>query len=161
MAVFIDSGILLRAVHRSDPRYLEVRKSIAHLASHDTPLFTGLQHFAEFWNVCTRPIGERGGFNLPLDEAARRLRRIERGVKLLTETPITPEIWKSLVQKHGVKGVQVHDARTVALMMTHAVTKLLTLNKSDFLRYEGDGLVASTPAEMLEGVQTNGLGKSV
>ena len=113
-----------------------------------TPLFTGLQHIAEFWNVSTRPPGERGGFNLPLDEVTRRLSRIRRGVKVIAETPLTPEIWLNLVRKHGVRGVQVHDARTVALMLTHSLTRLLTLNKSDFARYGSEGLQAITPAEL-------------
>lgn len=149
MTVFLDSGILLRAVHRADPHYAEVRAAVRLLVKRNEPVFTGLQQYAEFWNVCTRPTGARGGFDLPLEEAARRLRRIERGVRVLTESPLTPEIWKTLVQRHGVKGVQVHDARTAALMLTHSLTDLLTLNKSDFLRYESDGLIARTPAELI------------
>jgi len=149
MAIFVDSGILLRAMHRADPFYPEVRNATRVLLNDRTPIFTGLQQFAEFWNVSTRPPGERGGFNLPLDEAAKRLRRIEAGVRVLTETPLTPEIWKTLVQKHAVRGVQVHDARSVALMLTHSMTRLLTLNKADFTRYQTDGIVAVTPAELL------------
>jgi predicted nucleic acid-binding protein len=149
MAVFIDSGILLRAMHRTDPYYGEVRGAVRLLLSGKTPIFTGLQQFAEFWNVSTRPPGERGGFNLSLDETARRLRRIERGVRILTETPLTPEIWKSLVQKYAVRGVQVHDARSVALMLTHSLAQLVTLNKADFARYQSEGIAAVTPAEVL------------
>lgn len=147
MAVFVDSGILLRALHHSDPFYPAVRKVIRALINQRTPIFTGLQQYAEFWNVSTRPPGERGGFDLSLDEASRRLRRIERGVRVLTETPVTPEIWKSLIQKHGVRGVQVHDARAVALMLTHSLSDLITLNKADFTRYVSDGIQPTTPAE--------------
>ena len=147
MPVFVDTGLLLRALHRADPFYPEVRSAIRTLISQRTPIFTGLQQFAEFWNVTTRPPGQRGGFDLSPDEATRRLRHIERGVKVLTETPVTPEIWKTLVQKHGVKGVQVHDARTVALMLTHSLTELLTLNKADFNRYESEGIMPLTPVE--------------
>jgi len=148
-AIFVDSGILLRAVHRGDPLYPEVRGAIRALINRKTSIFTGLQQFAEFWNVSSRLPGERGGFHLPLDEVARRLRRIERGVKVLTETPLTPEIWKGLVQRHGVRGVQVHDARTAVLMLTHALTDLLTLNKADFVRYQIEGLVPVLPGEVL------------
>jgi predicted nucleic acid-binding protein len=82
MSVFVDTGILLRAVHRGDPQYPQIRAAIRSLVKQATPILTGLQHFAEFWNVCTRPAGARGGFGLPPEEAARRLRRIERGVKV-------------------------------------------------------------------------------
>ena len=153
MPVFVDSGILLRAMHRTDPFYPAVRSAIRLLVSQRTPVFTGLQQFAEFGNVTTRPPGERGGFDLPLNEAARRLHRIERGVKVLTETPLTPEIWKTLVQEHGVQGVQVHDARTAALMLTHSLTELLTLNKADFTRYEPNGIKSLTPAELVASVR--------
>lgn len=105
MAFFLDSGILLRAVHRSDPRYTEVRSAVRGLLKHNTPIFTGLQHLAEFWNVTTRPPGERGGFNLPLDEAARKLTQICRGVRIIIEMPGTPDIWKTFIDKCGVKGV--------------------------------------------------------
>jgi len=47
MPVFVDSGILLRALHRSDPFYAEVRSTIRGLISQRTPIFTGLQQYAE------------------------------------------------------------------------------------------------------------------
>lgn len=150
MPVFIDSGILLRALHRKDPFYADVRAAILRLLGQRAPIFTGLQQFAEFWNVSTRPPGERGGFDLSVEETARRLRRIERGVRVLTETPVTPEIWKTLVEKYSVKGVQVHDARMIALMLTHSLSDLLTLNKADFERYESEGIKPITPLQLAE-----------
>ena len=149
MPVFVDSGILLRAVHRTDTHYAEFRGAIHLLLKKTEPIFTGLQQLAEFCNVCTRPPDVRGGSDLSFEEAARRRRRIERGVRILTETPRTPEIWKTLVQRHGVRGVQVHDARTVALMFTHSLTDLLTLNQADFVRYKPDGLAPTTPTKLL------------
>lgn len=41
MAVFVDSGILLRAIHRTDPFYPEVRAAARELVKQNTPLFTG------------------------------------------------------------------------------------------------------------------------
>ncbi len=155
MAVFVDSGILLRAIHRADPHYAEVRAAARELISRKTALFTGLQHLAEFWNVCTRPPGERGGFDLPVEEVQQRLDRVRRGVTLVTETPLTPSIWKGLVCKYRVKGVQVHDARTIALMLTHSVFELLTLNKQDFVRYRDEGIIAWTPAELCAALQAS------
>jgi predicted nucleic acid-binding protein len=45
--------------------------------------------------------------------------------------------WRDLVITHDVRGVQVHDARLAAIMRAHGVTRILTLNESDFLRYAG------------------------
>lgn len=149
MAVFVDTGILLRSVHRTDPFYPEVRSAIRKLIEQNTPVFTGLQQLAEFWNVSTRPPGQRSGFGLSSEEAGKRLRRIDRGVKVLTESPVTPVIWRALVQKYGVKGVAVRDARTAALMLTHSLNLLVTLNQADFTRYEPEGLRPMTPAQFV------------
>jgi predicted nucleic acid-binding protein len=154
MAVFVDSGILLRAVHRTDSKHAEVREAIRTLLRQADAIFTGLQQLSEFWNVCTRPPGNRGGFDLSVEETDRRLRRIERGFSVLVERPVTVEIWKTLVRKHGVRGVQVHDARVVALMLTHSLNNLLTLNKADFLRYQSDGLKPMTPLELVSSTAT-------
>jgi predicted nucleic acid-binding protein len=44
-------------------------------------------------------------------------------------------IWRQLVTPNDVRGVQVHDARLVAIMQAYGVTHILTLNQPDFLRY--------------------------
>lgn len=36
---------------------------------------------------------------------------------------------------NDVRGVQVHDAHLVAIMLAYGLTKILTLNQPDFLRY--------------------------
>jgi hypothetical protein len=46
-------------------------------------------------------------------------------------------------------GVQVHDARLVALMMAHGLSHLLTLNPADFQRYPG--ITALSPSAVLGG----------
>ena len=48
---------------------------------------------------------------------------------------------------HAVIGVQVHDARLVALLQVHGVTHILTLNTADFHRYHG--ITALSPTELL------------
>jgi hypothetical protein len=87
-------------------------------------LVTAPQNIAEFWNVCTRPATARGGFGLSLEETQRQLRLIERLLRILPESPASYSIWKQLVVRHAVLGVQVHDARLVALMQAHNVTHI-------------------------------------
>jgi predicted nucleic acid-binding protein len=45
--------------------------------------------------------------------------------------------WRQLVLAHAVSGVQVHDARLVAVMKVHGIANLVTLNIADFRRYPG------------------------
>lgn len=43
--------------------------------------------------------------------------------------------WRQLVLAIGVSGVQVHDARLVAIMQVYQVPCLLTFHVEDFVRY--------------------------
>src|SRR5262245_3682801 len=149
MFVLADTGILLRLVNRTDPLHPTVRASIRTLRTHAHSLVTASQNVSEFWNVCTRPASARGGYGLSVAETGKRLRRIERRATVLPDTPAAYPIWKQLVVTHGVMGVQVHDARLVALMTIQSVTHVLTLNAADFARYSG--ITAVSPVEILQG----------
>ena len=143
MFMLADTGILLRLVARSDPQCALVRGAVRLLRQRGERLVTSPQNVAEFWNVCTRPAGARGGFGLSVADAARRLRIVERLFPILPDSPAAYALWKRLVEDHGVMGVQVHDARLVALMMAHSLTEILTLNAADFARYPS--VIAATP----------------
>ena len=45
------------------------------------------------------------------------------------------QIWRELVITYNVRGVQVHDARLVAIMQAYGLNRILTMNQQDFLRY--------------------------
>src|SRR5262249_49486447 len=139
----LDTGILLRLVDRSDPHHADIRHALRRARSRgDTPV-TSFQNIAEFWNVCTRPASARGGYGLSVAEAERKVRLLERLFPILTESLAAYSIWRSLVVVHGVQGVQIHDARLVALMQTEGITHIVTLNGADFSRYPG--VVALSP----------------
>jgi predicted nucleic acid-binding protein len=93
-----------------------------------------LQNIAEFWNVCTRPL-EQNGYGLSIADADARVAYIERTMTFLPDNEEVYSIWRRLVVDHQVRGVQVHDARLVAIMETYGLTHILTLNQADFLRY--------------------------
>jgi predicted nucleic acid-binding protein len=147
MFVAADSGILLRILHRHDPQHAAVLAAVRILRRRGDTLVTAPQNAAEFWNVSTRPATARGGLGLDLHETERRLRILERLFQVLPDSPATYALWKQLVVGHGVKGVQVHDARLVAWMQAHGVSHLLTLNAADFARYPT--ITALTPQQLL------------
>ena len=80
-----------------------------------------------------------------------RLEDLERTVNVLTESLASYAEWKRLVVSHGVSGVQVHDARLVALMTVNGIRHLLTLNPTDFKRFPN--VAAVTPQEVLSAGQ--------
>jgi predicted nucleic acid-binding protein len=147
MLVLADTGILLRLQEPTDPQHAAVRQAVRLVRQRGHRCVTAPQNAAEFWNVCTRPAAARGGFGLSVAEAERRLRVVERLFPVLPDSPAVYPAWRRIVVSQGVMGVQVHDARLVAIMEVHGVTHLLTLNAADFVRYPG--VTALTPAAVI------------
>lgn len=137
-----DTNILLRFLLRSDPEYQAIRRAVRILKTRREQLVTTPQNLIEFWNVCTRPATARGGLALSVEATARRVRLLERHFRILPETPAIYAEWKALVQTQKIAGVQVHDARLVAAMRVHGVTRILTGNVKDFKRYPGINIFA-------------------
>jgi predicted nucleic acid-binding protein len=147
MRYLVDTNVLLRLLQRNDPHHSTIRQAVRSLLAHGDELCCAPQNIVELWNVSTRPATARGGFGLTTAETDRRVRLIERVFTILEETPSVYPEWRRLVVDYSVSGVQVHDARIVALMNVHAVTHVLTLNASDFSRYAG--IVAVSPDEIV------------
>lgn len=137
MRYLLDTGILIRLVVRHADQHERIRAAVRALKRAVHTTVSTPQNRAEFWNVCTRPGTARGGMGLTVGETARRLRAVERVTALLPDDVAAYGRWKDLVTANGVRGVQVHDARLVALMFVHGVTHILTLNAADFYRYAG------------------------
>ena len=147
MRYLVDSNVLLRLLQRNDPHHSIIRQAIRTLAARGVGLCCAPQNIVELWNVSTRPATARGGFGLTTAETDRRVRLIERVFTVLDETPAVYPEWRRLVVNHSVAGVQVHDARIVAVMNVHGITHLLTLNGADFTRYSG--IVSVSPDEII------------
>lgn len=137
MRYLVDSNVLLRLLQRNDPHHSTIRQAVHTLLSRGDEVCCAPQNIVELWNVSTRPATAKGGFGLTTSETDRRVRLIERVFTVLDETPAVYPEWRRLVVTHSVMGVQVHDARIVAMMNVHGVTHLLTLNGADFARYAG------------------------
>jgi predicted nucleic acid-binding protein len=135
MLYLLDSNILLRLFHRSDPQHTLVRQALRTLWKRGDRFCYTSQILGEFWNVCTRPGAARGGFGLSVAETDRRTRLIERLYLLLPDTPTVHAEWRRLLVLHAVTGVQVHDTRIAATMSAHGVTHLLTFIGGDFVRF--------------------------
>jgi len=137
MRYLVDSNVLLRLLQRNDPHHSIIRQAVRSLVARGEELCCAPQNIVELWNVSTRPATARGGFGLTTAETDRRVRLIERVFTVLEETPAVYTEWRRLVVDNSVIGVQVHDARIVAVMNVHGITHILTLNGADFSRYAG------------------------
>jgi predicted nucleic acid-binding protein len=146
MQYVLDTGILLRLMNREAVEHASVRQVIRNLKLQGHSVVTTFQNVCEFWNVCTRPAEARGGLGLSAEETQRRLRTVERIASIVPDSPAAYACWRDLVLKHGVKRVQVHDAKLVALMSVSGLNSLLTLNPRDFARYAA--ITVLTPADL-------------
>jgi predicted nucleic acid-binding protein len=111
-----------------------VRTAIDRLIDLGEDLYITPQNLVEFWNTATRPL-ERNGFGMTPAETALEIARLERFFLIAPDTPAIYPTWRDLVTTVAVSGVQVHDARLVAVMRVHSLTHILTLNVTDFTRY--------------------------
>jgi predicted nucleic acid-binding protein len=143
----VDTNVLLRLADRTHPLHLSIRAAMRKLRHDGHRLHITPQNCVEFWNVATRP-SNRNGFGLSPNSTHQLLRLIERLFPLLPDMPTIYTEWRRLVLAFNVSGVQVHDARLVAAMKAHSVTCILTLNTTDFVRYESEGIVAVDPTRI-------------
>lgn len=130
----VDTNVLLRWLKPDDRDYPLASSAIDAILKRSAVLCYTSQNVAEFWNTCTRPL-DRNGYGLTPQEADIRVRYFEERMQLLPDGLAVHQEWRKLLVSHNVSGVQVHDARLVAVMRVHAVRRILTFNDRDFARY--------------------------
>lgn len=136
MSILTDTNILLRSVEPLHPHHAVAVSAVHRLLAANTPVYFTLQNIAEFWNVATRPLANNG-LGLSIAATLSEVEKIESLLTMLPDSPTVYTEWKRIIVQHGVSGVKVHDARLVATMNTHGVSRLLTFDVDDFRRYAG------------------------
>ncbi len=147
MIWIVDSNILLRLVEPGHAMHADALAASSAMFGAGETIHTLPQNIAEFWNVCTRPL-DKNGLGLKPPQTDAEVTRLETLFPVIPDTASIYSEWRELVVKYAVSGAQVHDARIVAAMNAHGVTRLLTFNAQDFKRYQG--IEVFTPAEIIE-----------
>ena len=145
MDYLIDTNVLLRALAVRNPLRPVARQTIKALLQKGAGLCVAPQNLVELWNVCTRP-EKYNGLGKTIAATDRYLRFIESFAAVLPETPHLFIKWRELVVTYEVSGAKVHDARLVAAMTLHHVSRILTFNTQDFARFRN--IEAINPAAM-------------
>jgi len=146
VSFLIDTNVLLRFFELQDPKNAEIVNAFNVLRNAAEPSFTCAQVLIEYWVSATRPL-DANGFGLDCAQADMRLGVVQSLFPCLPEPPDMAERWRKVVSENAVRGRQAHDARIAALMLAHGVTHLVTLNPTDFTRY--DGITPVTPQDIL------------
>jgi predicted nucleic acid-binding protein len=135
MAYLFDSNIFLRLAEKNSPHRQTVLSAIRKLRTDGKAIYYTPQVLAEFWNVCTRPAGARGGLGLSPEQTERKANLIQKYFSLVPDDINTFNKWRRLVSDYQISGVQVHDAKIVASMIAHNISHLVTFNEKDFKRF--------------------------
>jgi predicted nucleic acid-binding protein len=94
------------------------------------------QNLYEFWAVATRkrgtPPSGQNGLDMTANQASLWLAYFRRRFMLLHDFVDLLDRWHILVKTHGITGLKSHDARLVAAMQTHGISRILTFNANDF-----------------------------
>ena len=147
MPILVDTNILLRTQdvqtsgHADAVAFmLQVHDRVRH------PFVACAQVLIEFWSVATRP-ADVNGLGMTAERAAAKLDDLVRVLPCLPEPPDVAERWRALLRETTVEGKQAHDARLVAFMRAHAITRVITLNPRHLARFAG--VTCVSPAEAL------------
>ena len=134
MPVLVDTNILVRTVDRDDPQYSNCLQALQQMTlGGDDPVICA-QVLIEFWSVVTRP-REVNGMGLDSAQADLYIEKTLRTFPCVIEPPDVTDRWREVVVQFNVIGKQAHDARLIALMNAHGISRLLTLNTAHFARY--------------------------
>ncbi|MCA1568711.1 MAG: type II toxin-antitoxin system VapC family toxin [Acidobacteria bacterium] len=134
MSYLVDTNLLLRSAQPSHPMHADATRAVGQFLAGGEILSVIPQNIIEYWAVATRPVAANG-LGLSVEETAVEVARLKSIFRILTDNAAIFSEWEGLVGKDGVKGKEVHDARIVAAMLAHGVTRLLTFNTDDFKRY--------------------------
>jgi predicted nucleic acid-binding protein len=130
-AYLLDTNILLRSSDPNSPLQALADASVSELLARNNQLYITSQNIIEFWVVATRPTSVNG-FGWNDKQTLEEIEQILNQFPQLQETPQIFTHWLNVVTTYQIVGKRVHDARLVAVMLTHGVTHLLTLNPDDF-----------------------------
>lgn len=129
-----DTNVLLRWQSTTSPLRPVAEEAIRQLRLRQDPLYITAQNLIEYWNVATRPLSANG-LGRSLAQVTAEIRTLRQLFPFAPDHPDIIDEWQRIVVQYGVSGVQVHDARLVAVMRVHGLTHLLTFNTADFARY--------------------------
>ncbi len=133
--ILLDTNILLRLKQINSLHHEKVTAKLIELIKAGDELAVCPQVLYEFYVVATRPT-ENNGLGLSPEVATAEINNIIETYTLLDENETIFQNWKQLVGNYKVSGKTAHDTKIVALMQSHKVRKLYTINKKDFKRFE-------------------------
>jgi predicted nucleic acid-binding protein len=137
----LDTNIVLRFSNPSDEQHELVTESVATLLMKGDECYLTAQVLIELWVVATRPI-EVNGLGWSVEQTGEVIDQLIAQFPLVEEGPQILRTWLTLVTKNEIKGKRTHDARIAAVMAVANISRILTLNPTDFVGIPGISTVS-------------------
>jgi predicted nucleic acid-binding protein len=132
--VFVDTNILVYATQTTSPHRDAARDGLRRFIASEGRLCLSRQILREYLSVVTRP--QLFLNPVPMAEALADIAGFATDFELLEDGPEVGRRLIELCRLVPIAGRQVHDANIVATMLAHGEDRLLTMNWSDFRRFE-------------------------
>jgi predicted nucleic acid-binding protein len=135
-AVFVDTNILVAASDRGAPFHAECMKTLARLRASSAELWISRQVIREFLATLSRP--QVWGADMDGGSLADYAERLLKFYRVAEENPEATKKLLSFVRDGRAQGKQVHDACIAAVMLSHRIRRILTINAAHFERFKPD-----------------------
>jgi len=133
-SVLIDTNVLLEATSPKRRLHSVAHEILQTWPARDGGLCLSGQVLREYFVVATRP-ATANGLGLERSDALGNAAAFAARCRFLGEGPeVTERLWR-LLQDIDCSGKQIHDANLVATALVYGVTKILTANSDDFVRF--------------------------
>ncbi len=142
---FVDTNILLRATIVQFPFHQQAKVLIGNEIRVGTELWISWQVVREYIQQSTR---QQVFMNpMSIEQLEAEIVGIRALFRIADETEPVMEQLLTLIKKYPTAGKQVHDANIVATMLVYGIDTLLTLNVSDFERFQDQIKLITLPKE--------------
>lgn len=120
--IIIDTNILLYSIQETNKYY---QYSIDIIKNNLDSIILTSKNISEFTTVLTK---QNIDYKIILDH----LKRLTDRFKILYPDDKSQKIFYELLEKYNPKGNRVFDIEIVSIMLSNGITKIATVNKSDF-----------------------------
>jgi predicted nucleic acid-binding protein len=130
-----DTNVILRSIDPGSPHHPVATEAIATLLRRGDLIVLTAQILIEFWAVATRP-RDVNGFGWSVERTSQEIAALRAQFPLLTDSDEVFPRWIELVNQHQLMGKRVHDARLIAVMKVHHISRLVTFNHAHFACFQ-------------------------
>jgi predicted nucleic acid-binding protein len=133
--VLIDSNVLVYALFAQRDEHAASLALLESARDRGAELAVAPQNLAEFYSVVTNP--RRVSTPLSASAASAEVAKFATlpGLRLLTVPADIVSRWQALLVRYPVTGRAFYGVQLVAVMLAHAIRRIYTFDRKDFVRF--------------------------